>query len=125
MAAMENDPDNWEAVMRFIKSWLEELAVFSSLVVPALAGAVIAALKQERRRRGTRKLFLSIIMSALCGCGLTPLFAHVFGIPALVSSSLAFFLGIWGLEGVDVVQNVLRSKAGEERQGDFDDDKGL
>jgi peptidoglycan/LPS O-acetylase OafA/YrhL len=80
---------------------------------PLLAGAVVGAFRKERRKRGKRKLILSVLMSAMCGCGLAPLFAHVFSIPDPVASSLAFFLGVWGLEGIDVVQNVLRFRFGE------------
>jgi hypothetical protein len=114
MSPMEDDPNAWEAVMRFVKSCFEWFASFSSLVIPALAGAVVGAFKEERRRRGKRKLILSVLMSAACGCGLAPLFAHIFGIPDPVASSLAFFLGVWGLEGIDVVQNVFRSRFGEQ-----------
>ena len=103
--------------MRFIKSCFEWLTSFSSLAVPALAGAVVGAFKEDRRKRGSRKLVWSVLMSAACGCGLAPLFAHLFGIPAPVASSLAFFLGIWGLEGIEVVQNVLRSKVGDSSAG--------
>ena len=98
--------------MRFFKSCFEWFASFSGLVVPALAGAVVGAFKEKRRKHGRGKVICSILMSAACGCGLTPLFAHVFGIPDAVASSLAFFLGFWGMEGVKVVQNALRSKAG-------------
>lgn len=114
MSPIEDDPNTWEAVMRFVKSCFEWFASFSSLAIPALAGAVVGAFKQERRRRGKRKLILSVLMSAACGCGLAPLFGHLFGIPDPVASSLAFFLGVWGLEGIEVVQNVLRSKVGDQ-----------
>lgn len=113
MAPMEDDPNVWEESVRVLKSLFDWFTSFSGLLVPALAGAVIGAFKEERRKRGKRKLFLSILMSAACGCGLTPLFGHVFSIPAPVAASLAFFLGIWGLEGIEVVQSVLRSKVGD------------
>lgn len=113
MSPLEDDLNLWEAAMRFIKSCFEWFASFSSLAIPALAGAVVGAFKQERRKRGKRKLILSVLMSAACGCGLAPLFAHLFGIPDPVASSLAFFLGVWGLEGIEVVQNVLRSRVGD------------
>ena len=96
--------------MNLVKSCFEWFASFSSLAVPALAGAVIGAFKEERRKHGRRKLISTIIMSAVVGCGLAPLFAHIFGIPDPVASSLAFFLGIWGLEGIEVVQHALRSR---------------
>lgn len=100
--------------MRFIKACFDWFTSFSGLAVPALAGAVVGAFKEDRRRRGKRKLIWSVLMSAACGCGLAPLFGHLFGIPDPVASSLAFFLGVWGLEGIEVVQNVLRSKVGDQ-----------
>lgn len=123
MSPLEDDPTIWEAVMRFIKSCFEWFASFSGLVVPALAGAVVGAFKEDRRKSGRRKLLFSIFMSAACGCGLAPLFAHLFGMPATVASSLAFFLGIWGLEGIEVVQNVIRSRSGANRDNSTSHDE--
>ena len=117
MSPFEEDLTTLEAVMNFVKVCLEWLAGFSSLAVPALAGAVVGTFKEERRKHGRRKLIFSILMSAACGCGLAPLFAHIFGFPDPVASSLAFFLGIWGLEGIEVVQHVLRSRVcGREKE---------
>lgn len=120
MSQMENDPNTLETVMRFIKSIFDWAMSFSSLAVPALAGAVVGAFKEERRKYGRGKLISSIVMSAACGCGLAPLFAHFLGIPAPVASSLAFFLGVWGLAGIEVVQNVLRSRIGMDSGHDPD-----
>lgn len=117
MAALENDPNTWEAIMRFLKSLAESLASFSAFTVPALAGAVIGVLRRDRRRKGKRLLVSSIVMSWIVGCGLTPLFAHVFGVPDGVASSLAFFLGVWGLEGLDILWTAFKSKVGENNSG--------
>ena len=110
MTPMEDDPSFLEAPMRFLKSCFEWFASFSGLAVPALVGASIGEFRDKRRKSAKRKLVCSILMSAAVGCGLTPLFAHIFGIPDPVASSLSFFLGVWGLEGVDVVQDWFRSK---------------
>ncbi len=113
MAPIENNPDGMEAVMRAIKAAFEWFASFSGLVIPALAGAVVGAFRQDRRKRGRRLLISSIVMSAACGCGLAPLISHLLSLPPNVASSLAFFLGIWGLKGLEVVEHVVRSKAGD------------
>lgn len=118
MAPLEDDPGTWGEAMRIIRAGFEWLASFSGLAVPALAGAVIGALKSEPRKKGRRKFIWSILMSAACGCGLAPLFGHLFSIPDPVASSLAFFLGIWGLEGIEVVQHALKHRVGVDHEED-------
>jgi len=113
MTPVEDDVTIWEAAMRFIKSGFSWLGFFSGLAVPAVAGAIIGTIRHDRRSRVKKKMLPSIAISAMCGCGLAPLFAHLFGIPDSAAASLAFFLGIWGLEGIDVVQHILRSKVGD------------
>lgn len=113
MTPVEDDTTIWEAIMRFIKSSFGWFGSFSGLAIPAFAGAIIGTLRQDRRKRVKKKIVPSIVISAVSGCGLAPLFAHLFGIPDSAASSLAFFLGIWGLEGIEVAQHVLRSKAGQ------------
>ena len=116
MTPMQNDPSGWEWFVSCIKDGFGWLASFSSLLVPALAGAVVGAFKEERRKRGRRKLIWSVIMSAACGCGLPPLFGHLFSIPDPAASSLAFFLGIWGMEGIEVVHHALLHRVGVEHE---------
>ena len=116
MAPVDDNPNELEEVMQHIKAFFTWFATFSGLIVPALAGAVVGAFKQNRRNIGWRKLLVSVFMSAACGCGLTPLFAHMLGMPEPIAASLAFFLGVWGLEGIEVVQYVLRSRLGDNRE---------
>lgn len=112
MTPMEDDTTVWEAIIRLLKVGLGWLGLFSGLVAPAVVGAIIGALRQDRRSRVRKKMFPSIAISAVCGYELAPLFAHLFNIPDSAAASLAFFLGIWGLEIIDVMQHVLRAKAG-------------
>jgi hypothetical protein len=112
------EDDTLEAAMRILRMLQDSLGSFFLYACPALVGAVVGAFRKDRRRKKKRLLVLSIIMSWLVGCGITPLFAHVFGIPDTVADSLAFFLGVWGLEGLDVLWAMLRRKAGASDEGE-------
>jgi energy-converting hydrogenase Eha subunit A len=109
---MEDDPNIWEALMRILKMLHESMSSFFMYALPAFVGAVIGVLRKDRRK-GARKRFLvlSIIMSWMVGCGITPLFAHVFGIPENAAGSLAFFLGVYGVRGLDVLCDMFRKGA--------------
>lgn len=108
-------PDALEDVMIFFRTCITWLSSFFGLAVPAFFGAAVGAYKDGHHERGMRKLVCSVLMSAACGCGLTPLFAYVFSLPDTVSSSLAFFLGVWGLEGIEAAQNMVRAKINAKR----------
>ena len=114
MTPMEDDPTFWEAVMRLFRMLHDSVGSFFVYALPAFIGAVVGAFRKDRRRKKKRLLVLSIVMSWLVGCGITPLFAHVFGIPETVAGSLAFFLGVWGIEGLDVLWAMLKQRAGAE-----------
>lgn len=109
------DPEALEEIMLFVKTCIAWLSSFFGLAIPAFFGAAVGAYKDRHYERGMRKLVCSVLMSAACGCGLTPLFAYVFSLPDTVSSSLAFFLGVWGLEGIETIQGMLRAKINAKR----------
>ena len=113
MYVPENDPNAWESVMRFCKSLFGNLAVFSAFFLPAFLGAVVGVLRKDRRKK-RRRVIVSILMSCVVGCGVTPLFAHIGGIPEAVSQSLAFFLGYWGVEGIESMRAGVKKRIGVE-----------
>ena len=114
MTPMEDDPNVWEAAMRIFRMLHDSVGSFFVYAMPAFVGAVVGAFRKDRRKKKKRLLVLSILMSWLVGCGITPLFAHVFGIPETVAGSLAFFLGYWGIEGLDVLWAMLKQRAGAD-----------
>ena len=99
--------------MRFLKSLFGNMTVFSAFFGPAFLGAVVSAMRNDRRHKKGR-IVASILMSGVVGCGLTPLFAHVCGFPDAVSQSLAFFLGFWGVEGIDAMRTGIKKRMGVE-----------
>lgn len=123
MAPLREDPGEWEAVMRFIKSIIDWLlsSPFAGLTIPAFFGAFIgryrAYLKNNRRVISKLEFIGSVVMSAVVGCGLTPLFAHIADLPDNVATSLAFFLGFWGLRSIDF----LNTKIGIHDDAPHDD----
>jgi hypothetical protein len=120
MTPMGEDPNVGEAALRALRMLHESVGSFFVYALPAFIGAIVGACRKDRRKKKKRLLVLSFVMSWLVGCGITPLFAHVFGIPENTAQSLAFFLGVWGIEGLDVLWGAFRNRAAgkESRPGD-------
>ena len=128
MAPLREDPSEWEAVMRALRAIIDWMAAspFAAFALPALFGAYIGKyreyLRNNRRKVSKREFISSVLMSGAVGCGLTPLFAHIAGLPDVVATSLAFLLGNWGLRLIDDIQNALSSKVGiEDKHGNDDE----
>lgn len=99
-------------------SFVNGLKVFAAYALPwlapSIAGASMALLLQERRRRGAGHWLNLFVWSVAAGCLLTPLFAHIFGLPDSISISTACFISMSGKEAVDFARSLLRRKAGGE-----------
>ena len=102
--------------MRIAKS----LAGFLVFLIPALVGALVDAVRKDRRMN-KRQFVFTIVVSTVAGCGLTPLFAHVFEIPELVAPSLACFIAMYWQRASDTLWLYFKKRAGGG--DDLPDDK--
>ena len=113
MAAI--DPQELGLLERAAAWCSEVLMPLSATALPALMGAVIAEMRRKPRRDAAIKMLASIVMSTICGCGLTPLFSHMLQFPPEIAASVAFFLGYAGLGLLDTVRGVVNTRMGADR----------
>lgn len=103
-----NDENLWEALMNFARNhWLFGLM--------AAAGGLIAVLKSDRRLN-RRQICKTLAVSAIAGCGLTPLFAHALGFPDNVAPSLACFIGVVSDKAIDALWLRLKQKLNHHQE---------
>ena len=102
MAPVENE-NLREALLGFLRAnWL--------LGLMAGMGGLIAVLKSDRRLNA-RQMLKTLGVSVLAGGGLTPLFAHVFGLPHTVAPSLACFIGVISDRAIDALWMHIKKRA--------------
>ena len=89
----------------------KSLAGFMVFLIPSFVGAMIDAVRKDRRMN-RRQFIFTVIVSTVAGCGLTPLFAHVFGIPEMVAPSLACFIAMYWQRASDTLWIYFKRKAG-------------
>ena len=85
MAPVEDDPELWKQFLKGLRQAGESLAYIVPFLAPALIGAVLRAVRTERRAKGKWYWVNLILWSGLAGAGLTPLFLHLLQIPDSVA----------------------------------------
>ena len=116
MSPMEDDPTLWEAAMRTFKELYLWILNPPALLLPAVAGAFVGLLREEKRKRTKGQWISRLFMSALVGFWLTPLVSHTLSWPNDISQAVAFFLGLCGQDLVDVLQYRIQRKIGGKKK---------
>jgi hypothetical protein len=97
--------------MRILSSLFDRLNV--AVLISAVAGALIGAMRKDRRNKGCREIIKSVLASAAVGYWLHPLCIHFIGDHSeALNSSVAFFLGVWGIKGYEMAEYAIRRRLG-------------
>ena len=119
MSPVEDDPSIWAILLKPLKLVADSLSFTTPFLGPAFVGAVLSTMRKSYRKKGKMYWFSAVSWSTAAGAMLTPLFAHLAGIPENVAGSTAAFVAIMGHEALGFICRYFGSSEpwdGEERR---------
>ncbi len=117
MSPVEDNPDMWSAVMRYLRPLYESLAWALPFLLPALFGTLARSSGAEQRKMSRWQWVNAIFWATVTGAGLAPLAAYYTGAPDKLVYSIAFLLGILAYDKTNNVAGIIR-RAREVLQGE-------